>query len=176
MPDGYDSHADYMEWVSEDATARQKEMRDALLNAFARFVELREVEVINFSSMTAFDLAKAIEEHLVILKPIMASCNVAGRAIERDLDIRNVNTYQPRLTPDQTKVIAGYLKPFLPQELAIPVPVCRNAETRLNSLCCGYGNRSVHRRDLSDSSGCCRCRGFSDPIKESCPLSDSQLR
>ena len=120
MPDGYDSHADYMDWVREDSTARQQEIRNALLNAFASFVEGREVEVINFSSMTALDLAEAIEEHPLILKPIMASCNVAGRAIERDLDLRNVNTYQPRLTPDQTKVIAGYLKPFLPQELALP--------------------------------------------------------
>ena len=122
MPDGYDSHADYMEWVSEDAAARQKEIREALLNAFASFVELREVEVINFSSMTALDLAKAIEEHPLILKPIMASCNVAGRAIERDLDIRNVNTYQPRLSPDQAKVIAGYLKTIPSTRTCYPSP------------------------------------------------------
>ncbi len=120
MPDGYDSHADYMQWVRDDAVARKTEVRDALLTAFAAFVELREVDVINFSSMSAFDLAKAIEDHPLILKVVMACCNVAGRAIERDLDIRNVNTYEPRLTSDQSKVIAGYLKPFLPQELAIP--------------------------------------------------------
>src|SRR5262245_47287696 len=103
MPDGYDSHADYMEWVREASYARDLQVSDALRTAFADHIELREIEVINFSSMTAFDLAKAIASFPLILKPILAACNVAGRAIERDLDIRNVDTYKPRLDDDKAK-------------------------------------------------------------------------
>lgn len=120
MPEGYDSHADYMGWVKKDADARAVEIRTALVRAFSKFVELREVEVINFSSMTVMDLASAIREEPSILKPLMACCNVAGRAIERDLDIRGLDTYVPKLSETQSAAIAGYLKPFLPQELAVP--------------------------------------------------------
>jgi len=120
MPDGYDTHADYMNWVRDDALARHQEICDALRLAFSQFIELRAVEVINFSSMTVMDLAGVVGECPSILKPIMACCNVAGRAIERDLEIRNLNTYQPRLSSERAAAIAGYLKPFLPQELAIP--------------------------------------------------------
>jgi len=120
MPEGYDSHADYMGWVKTDADARAVEVRTTLIRAFAKFVEVREIEVINFSTMTAMDLAAAIQEEPSILKPLMACCNVAGRAVERDLDIRGLDTYVPRLSETHAAAIAGYLKPFLPQELAVP--------------------------------------------------------
>jgi hypothetical protein len=120
MPHGYDTHADYMSWVQEEAAARRQDVLDALHNAFSEFIELREVEVINFSNMTAMDLAHAIREFPLILKPILAACNVAGRAVERDLDMRNLDTYRPRLDAQKAAALAGYLKPFLPQELAVP--------------------------------------------------------
>jgi len=120
MPDGYDTHADYMQWVKEDAAVRQEEVLQALRSAFTHFMEVHEVEVINFSSMTALDLAEAIQNHPKVLKPILSCCNIAARAIERDLEIRNIDTYEPRLNPEKAAVIAGYIKPFLPRELAIP--------------------------------------------------------
>lgn len=120
MPDKYGSHADYMDWVKDDADSRQEAIEDALRKAFSNFMEKREVEVIVFSSMTAFDLAEAIINHPLILKPLLAACNIAARAIERDLSIKNVDTYSPRLSDDQVKVIAGYIKPFLPSYLEIP--------------------------------------------------------
>jgi hypothetical protein len=120
LPEGYDSHADYMEWVKADAEARAAIVRAKLNRAFAKFIEVREVEVINFSAMTAMDLAAAIQAEPSILKPLMACCNVAGRAVERDLDIRGLDTYAPRLNEAHSAAIAGYLKPFLPQELAVP--------------------------------------------------------
>jgi hypothetical protein len=70
--------------------------------------------------MTAYDLARAIINQPLILKPLLAACNIAARAIERDLAIKNVNTYKPRLSIDQVNVIAGYIKPFLPSYLEIP--------------------------------------------------------
>lgn len=120
MPEGYDSHADYMKWVQEDAAARALSVRQTLLEAFAAFVVVRQIEVINFSAMTVMDLAAAIKARPAILKPLMACCNVAGRAVERDLDIRGIDTYTPRLTDEHSAAIAGYLKPFLPPELAVP--------------------------------------------------------
>ncbi|MCK6455806.1 MAG: hypothetical protein L6Q92_04675 [Phycisphaerae bacterium] len=120
MPEGYDTHADYLEWVEADAAARQEAVRAALLQAFEPFIERREVEVINFSAMTALDLAAAIQAQPGILKALLACCNIAGRAIERDLDIRGIDTYNPRLTEAKAAAIAGYLKSFLPQEIAVP--------------------------------------------------------
>jgi len=120
MPDGYGSHADYMSWVKEDADSRQEAIENALHKAFSNFIEKREVEVIVFSGMTAFDLADAIINYPLILKPLIAACNIAARAIERDLSIRNVDTYNPRLNEGQAKVIAGNIKPFLPPYLEIP--------------------------------------------------------
>ncbi len=120
MPEGYDSHADYMGWVKTDADARAVKVRASLIRAFTKFVEVREIEVINFSAMTVMDLAMAIQTEPIILKPLMACCNVAGRAVERDLEIRGLDTYVPRLSETHAAAIAGYLKPFLPQELAVP--------------------------------------------------------
>lgn len=80
MPEGYDSHADYMGWVKTDADARAVDVRATLIRAFAKFVEVREIKVINFSAMTAMDLAAAIQAEPSILKPLMACCNVAERA------------------------------------------------------------------------------------------------
>lgn len=120
MPDGYGSHRDYIYRVKADVDARQKAVEAALREAFLRFIERREVEVVVFSSMSALDLAKAMLAQPLILKPLLACCNIAARAIERDLDIKNLDTYSPRLNEDHAKVIAGYIKPFLPPYLELP--------------------------------------------------------
>ena len=88
--------------------------------AFSNFIEKRQVEVVVFSSMSAFDLANAISAKPIILKPILACCNIAARAIERDLDIKNIDTYSPKINENNAKIIAGYIKPFLPAYLEIP--------------------------------------------------------
>jgi hypothetical protein len=120
MSDKYGSHADYMDWTKDAADSRQEAIEASLRKAFSNFIEKREVEVIVFSGMTAFNLAEAIINHPLILKPLLAACNIAARAIERDLSIKNVDTYSPRLSDDQAKVIAGYIKPLLPSYLEIP--------------------------------------------------------
>lgn len=120
MSNGYSSHADYIAWVKEDAEKRHELIEQAIRKAFSNFLQRREIEVVVFSSMTPLDLAKAIRHHPVVLKPVLSACNIAARAIERDLSIKNLNTYNPVLTEDQSKIIAGYIKPFLPDYLAIP--------------------------------------------------------
>jgi len=120
MSDGYGSHADYMRWVEDDAASRQQTIENALSKAFSQFIEKGEVKVIVFSSMSALDLAKAIRAHPIVLKPLLAACNIAARAVERDLSIKNLNTYSPTLKDEEANVIAGYIKPFLPAVLEIP--------------------------------------------------------
>jgi hypothetical protein len=108
-----------MSWVSDDAETRHAQVEAALREAFASFVESRPTDVIVFSSVSAADLAAALQSHPLVLKPLAAACNIAARAIERDLGIRDVDTYKPRLTPEQAAAIAGYLKPFLPPYMEI---------------------------------------------------------
>ena len=120
MPRGYGSHAEYMQWVKGDADHRQRVIEEALHQAFSGFIETRSVDVIVFSGMSAIKLSKAIFVHPLVLKPLLASCNIAARAIERDLGIKNVDTYDPRVSRDEAKVLAGYIKPFLPVYLEIP--------------------------------------------------------
>ncbi len=121
MPDGYGSHADYMSWVAEDARTRQETIEQALLDAFADFIEARQVEVIIFSKVSVMDLANAIIRYPSILKPLLAICNIAARALERDLQIKNIDTYNPKLTEQRASAITGYIKPFLPPYTEIPV-------------------------------------------------------
>jgi len=120
MTEGYGCQRDYLGWVKDAADARQQMVEAALREAFSRFIETREVEVVVFSAMTALDLANAIVAQPLILKPTLACCNIAARAIERDLGIKNLNTYRPRLSEDEAKVVAGYIRPFLPPYLELP--------------------------------------------------------
>jgi len=106
--------------VAEAAQARQVEVEQALREAFRAFIDVEQVEVITFSDMSVMDLASAVLKHSIILKPLLAACNVAARAIERDIGIRNLDTYAPRLSREQAMAICGYLKPFLPRQLALP--------------------------------------------------------
>ena len=116
----YSTHADYMRKVSTEAETRRLEIEKALRAAFAQFIESRPTDVIVFSGMSVMDLSRAIQAQPLVLKPLIATCNIAARAIERDLDIKNVDTYQPVLTLEQAAAIAGYLKPFLPDYLELP--------------------------------------------------------
>ncbi len=120
MPNGYGTQRDYLERVKTSAAARQKSVEAALREAFSGFIETREVDVVIFSTMSALDLAKAIVAHPLILKPLLAACNIAARAIERDLGIRNLDTYEPHVDESHAQIIAGYIKPFLPLYLEVP--------------------------------------------------------
>lgn len=112
--DEYSSHTDYVAAVCEAADQRCKEVCQALLQAFGRYVEVRQTEVIVFSEVSAAELGTILAQNPMIVKPILAICNVAGRAVERDLGIKNLDTYQPRLSAGEASALAGFIKPFLP--------------------------------------------------------------
>lgn len=116
----YGTHADFYGRVNEPANARAFEIAKALSKAFSKYIKREEVDVIFFENLSALELAEAIQSQPIILKPLLAACNIAGRAIERDLSIKGVDTYRPRISKDEAQVIAGYIKPFLPVALAVP--------------------------------------------------------
>ncbi len=119
MNEGYSSHKDYIEGVKEIADQRQDELEAQLKKAFAGFIELREVEVINFEAIDVLTLAEIISSHPQVLKALLLVTNLAGRALKRDLKL-NIDTYNPRIDKDKAHVLAGYIKPFLPQLIALP--------------------------------------------------------
>jgi len=106
--------------VQPQVAARQKEVERALRAAFAKAIRREEVDVIVFSDIKPEVLGDAILRFPIVLKPLLAASNIAARAIERDLHIRNLDTYNPRLTRDQSLMIAGFIKPHLPA--AVPLP------------------------------------------------------
>ena len=119
MSEDYGSHADFMKEVTPDADARSEAIEQELRSAFADFIEIKEFEVVCFSEMSALDLAAVLRRHPRILKSLLLVCNIAARGIERDLGIKGVNTYEPKLTAPEAQAIAGYIKPFLPPLIAI---------------------------------------------------------
>jgi hypothetical protein len=117
---GYGNQRQYVSKVLPAAEMRQCEVEKELRSAFRKFIETRQIDVIVFEKMPAADLASAISEHPLILKPLLAACNLAGRALKRDLKIDNIDTYEPILTRDQASAVAGYLLSFLPNCIELP--------------------------------------------------------
>jgi hypothetical protein len=123
LADGYGNQREYIDKVLPLADVRQQELEAALRETFSKFIEKREVEVIIFESVSADELADAIRAKPIILKSLLACCNLAGRAIKRDLKIDAIDTYAPVLSPTQASALAGYLLSFLPPYLELPTLV-----------------------------------------------------
>ncbi len=123
VPRGYGTHADFLDMVREAATKRAETVHAELRTAFGRFVREQPVMVIQLADINVHDLAQILRQHPLVLKPLVIAANVAARAIERDLGIANVDTYEPKLSSEESAAIAGYLKPFLPASVALPTLV-----------------------------------------------------
>jgi len=115
----YSSQADYSGWVREDAQRRVSNVMTSLRQAFENSIHKEELEIIVFSDVTAGQLANKIGRYPLILKPLLLASNIAARAIERDLGVRNLDTYNTKLSKDVALSIAGYIKPFLPDSLPL---------------------------------------------------------
>jgi hypothetical protein len=116
----YGNQRQYVSKVLPAAEVRRKEIESELRSAFRHYIETRKIDVVIFEKMPATELAEAIQEHPRILKPLLAACNLAGRALKRDLKIDNIDTYEPVLSKTQASAIAGYLLSFLPAWLEVP--------------------------------------------------------
>jgi hypothetical protein len=104
--------------VAVAANTRTKAVDAALRDALKRVIRRQQCDFIHFSKLSAAELANAIHLRPEILKPLLVTCNVAGRAIARDLKLK-VNTYRPRLTESQALSLAEYIKPYLPDSVPV---------------------------------------------------------
>jgi hypothetical protein len=115
----YASHRDYLKRANPAAQERLQIIREQALEAFKQYVSEERCLVINFRDMDATKLGRILAKHPVLAKPLMILCNVAERAIERDLGLKGLNSYKPRFQSDSAKALAGYLKPFLPERIEL---------------------------------------------------------
>lgn len=119
MSTEYGSHTEFMKGVESAVSERSSYLEKILREAFKKFIRTESMEVVHFSDLTAAELATAIEKFPTVLKPLFVACNVAARAVERDLGIKNLDTYSEKITSENAKIIAGYVRPFLPPVLSL---------------------------------------------------------
>lgn len=117
----YASQADYAGWVRKTTQDHIAKVTTSLQEAFKDFIHKEEIDIIVFSKITVKQLANGIISFPLILKPLLIATNIAARAIERDLGIKNLDTYDAKnLEKENALSIAGYIKPFLPDSLPLP--------------------------------------------------------
>jgi hypothetical protein len=116
----YATQADYAGWVRQTSQDRVATVSASLREAFKDFIHKEEVDIIVFSEITVKQLALRVVKYPHILKSLLIATNIAARAIERDLGIKNLDTYETHLTQENAFSIAGYIKPFLPESLPLP--------------------------------------------------------
>lgn len=114
----HQTHGEYLALVKAKRLEREREIHDALLRLFSNRVVRREVEVIELGKVTAKELAASLLAVPRILKPMLVACNMGKLALRGDLGIE-VDTINPRLTPDLARTIADYLLPQLPESLTV---------------------------------------------------------
>jgi hypothetical protein len=115
----YATHRDYVSRARPAADSRLDIIREQALEAFKNHLTEERCLVIHFRDMNATQLGRILAAHPVLAKPLMILCNVAERAIERDLGLKGLNSYKPRFQRDAAKAVAGYLKPFLPDRIEL---------------------------------------------------------
>ncbi len=115
----YGNQRAYLARVAAKREKRICKITDVLKEAFSGYIRREIAEFIYFSEISGEELAKAFFQYPEVLKPVLSLCNVAARALERDLDIKNLNTYNPRLNEVNASILAGYIKPMLPERTAI---------------------------------------------------------
>lgn len=98
---------------------RVRDLKEALISEFEAHIEYRRVPVILFDAVSLEDLAEAMIRRPIVLKSLLACANIAQRAVKRDLGI-TLNTYASQIRRETAFALAGYLKPMLPKELAVP--------------------------------------------------------
>jgi len=116
----YATQADYAAWVRDSTQERLAVVTTSLRAAFSDVIREETVEIVVFSDLSAEVLASRLEAYPKVLKPLLLAANIAARAIERDLGIKGINTYDGRLSNEQALLVAGFIKPFLPDSVSLP--------------------------------------------------------
>jgi len=113
----YSNHAEQRQ-TALPPPERAVELSAALCKAFAGHIEYREVPFILFDQVTVDLLAEAFHAYPILVKSVLASVNVAQRAVKRDLGL-DINTYGKSIPKKHAYALAGYVKPMLPKEVAV---------------------------------------------------------
>jgi hypothetical protein len=108
----YATHRDYLKRAGPAAAARARIIREKAREAFKDFIREERCLVTHFADINAAQLGRILANYPELAKPLMILCNVAERAIERDLGLKGLNSYSPRFRRDSAKALAGYLKPL----------------------------------------------------------------
>lgn len=114
----YSSHAEQVRECGP-SPERVEDLSKSLLAAFAKAIVYLEVPFVVFGDLSAEELAAAFVHHPVIIKPTLSCVNVAQRAIKRDLGF-DFDTYSTKITQKHALLLAGYVKPLLPPQIAVP--------------------------------------------------------
>ncbi|WP_432405700.1 DNA methyltransferase [Wukongibacter sp. M2B1] len=113
----YSDHRSQVENV-QGLQERLSKLNKAVVEGFKDYLVTRETYFINFKDMTAEELANVFYKYPIVIKSVLTSVNVAGRAIKRDLEI-TIDTYKLSITKKKAGILAGYIKPMLPSEISI---------------------------------------------------------
>jgi hypothetical protein len=116
---GYSREIDYIDAVGEEVRRRSEEIAIELEKVFGQYMVAATAKVLSFDGISADYLARVFVEHPKSLKPFLALAGIAGRAIERDLGIKNLDTYDPRLTQEQSLEVARYLLELVPKKVSL---------------------------------------------------------
>jgi hypothetical protein len=98
---------------------RIKNLEKVLLAAFEKVIIYEQVAFIRFGDLDVFELARIFVAFPMVVKATCSCVNVAQRAIKRDLKF-DFDTYADRIDEVRAAALAGYLKPFLPDRIALP--------------------------------------------------------
>ncbi len=109
----YGTEEDYSRRVSSGVIKRKETVRNLLNEAFKAYLKTRDEVLIDFSEVNTTKLAQILQEFPGVLKPLLAFGGIGSRTIQRDLKMAELDTYSPRITPEESGKIAGLLSSFL---------------------------------------------------------------
>lgn len=113
--ENYSSEIDYLRMVAPSAGKRAEDIEVELAIAFKDWIKPYQSMLIDLSTITPEQLSDILIKHPKLLKPLSVLAVVAGRAFEKDLGIKNINTYEPNLDKHEALKIADYLLEQIPR-------------------------------------------------------------
>ena len=112
------SHAERLDRVRDEAEAREAAVTVSLAHAFEGVLVTEPTDWVRFDLMDAAELAAIPRTSPGIAKGLLEACNLASRALERDLGIQ-VNLYRPTFSAQESVKLAGLLLGRLPARLPL---------------------------------------------------------
>ncbi len=97
---------------------RREKIKKAIRTELHKYLsEFKDIE-IRASDIGEDELALVLFRAPILLKALISTCNIAQRAIKRDLGF-DVKTYGTTLKMNRATQLAKYIKPFLPKTITL---------------------------------------------------------